>query len=96
MLVAAATAIASVSLARAQPDVYGIIESIRGVLLGTPQAGIGDIFEHAIGSGDEMVVRLDDGRALTIVHSGRLQFQPGERVIVLARGRFGARVEHAL
>jgi outer membrane lipoprotein SlyB len=99
MPLAAAVALASVSPAQAQPGldnaVYGIIESVREVFLGTVSDGIGGVLEHAVGPGGELVVRLDDGRAVTIVHSLPQDFQPGERVVVLAGIKFGARVQHA-
>jgi outer membrane lipoprotein SlyB len=71
--------------------VYGTIESVQEVLLETLETGSGSIFEHAVGPGEQLVVRLDDGRAVTVVQNEAPRFEPGERVIVLS----GARVEHA-
>jgi outer membrane lipoprotein SlyB len=43
---------------------------------------------------DELLLRLDDGRSITLVQAGMRFFQPDERVLVVP-GRHGARVEHA-
>lgn len=75
---------------------YGIIESVREVQLDQGPAGLAGVFEHAIRpeTGDELVVRLDDGRAITVVQNGTQRFEPGQRVRVVP-GRRGARVERA-
>ena len=90
---------AGASLPRAQlgdaatygSTVYGYIESVREVLLETLESGWGSVFEHAVGPGEQLVVRLDDGRAVTVVQNEALRFEAGDRVIVLS----SARVEHA-
>jgi outer membrane lipoprotein SlyB len=75
--------------------VYGIVETVRAVELDQRPAGLAGVFEHAIRpeAGDELVVRLDDGRAITVVQDGMQRFEPGQRVRVVP-GRRGARVEH--
>jgi outer membrane lipoprotein SlyB len=69
----------------------GMVESVRQVLLETLETGLTGIFEHAIGPSDQLVVRLDDGRSVTVVQSESLYLEPGQRVTVLG-GRSGARV----
>src|SRR5262245_31368873 len=63
----------------------GIVESVREVPLRAELAGLQNVFEHAIKpeTGDELVVRLDDGRMVTLVLDGAQRFRPGERVRVV-------------
>lgn len=95
-LLAVSTGIGSVSLSRANSMVestaFGTVESLREVPLESIPARFA-AFDHAIGPCDELVVRLDDGRAVTIVHN-EAHLAPGERVIVL-NGRRGVRLERA-
>ena len=100
MLLLLAATTAGASLPRAQPGadaatygatVHGNIESVRKVLLETLETGWGSLYEHAVGPSDQLVVRLDDGRAVTVLQNEAPRFEPGERVMVLS----GARVEHA-
>lgn len=97
VLLALAAGITCISLPSAQSGLdgtaYGVIESVREVLLETLEGGIAGIVQHAIGPSDEVVVRLDDGRVVTVVQNDA-QFEPGQRVLVLAAGR-SARVQHA-
>jgi outer membrane lipoprotein SlyB len=74
---------------------YGIVESVREVQLGQRPVWLAGVLEHSIRpeTGDELVVRLDNGRAITVVQDGMQRFEPGQRVRVLP-GRRGARVEH--
>lgn len=74
----------------------GIVESVREVPLPEDPAGFPGAFEHAFKprTGDELLVRLDDGRAITVVQTGMQIFQPGQRVLVVPE-RKGSRVEHA-
>lgn len=75
---------------------YGIIESVREVQLDNDPAELVDVFEHAIRpeTRDELVVRLDDGRPITVVQDAMRRFEPGQRVLVVPDGH-SARVEHA-
>src|SRR5687767_10938741 len=92
------TTIASFSPSRAQPGLegaaHGIIDSVRDVLLGTLLGGYADALEHAVGPGQQIVVRLDDGQAFTILQNTFEHFEPGERVL-LYPSKFGTRLEHA-
>ena len=67
---------------------YGIVESVREVPLATP-------FEHAIRpeTASELVIRIDDGRAVTLRPMQMQRFSAGQRVRVVSETR-GARVEH--
>lgn len=97
-LLAVSTSIGSLSATRAESGLegtaYGIIESVREVFLESIPAGFAGVFQHAVRPSDEVVVRLDDGRALTVVQSEPRYFAPGQRVVVLAARR-GAKLEHA-
>lgn len=75
---------------------YGIVEGVREVTLADPHPGLVGVFEHAYKppTGDELTVRLDDGRAISVVQTGMRAFEPGQRVRVVPE-RQGARVEHA-
>lgn len=90
--------VASVSLSSAQSALEapasGMIESVREVPVESVDAGIPGLFEHALGSGDEVAVRLDDGQLITVVQNEALRFEPGQRVVVFT-AKSGARVEPA-
>jgi len=60
----------------------GVIESVRVIPLRADPGGLASVLEHAINpeTGEELTVRLDDGRAVTIVLEAAQRFQPGERV----------------
>jgi outer membrane lipoprotein SlyB len=47
-----------------------------------------------VGFSEEIVVRLDNGHAVTIVQNTLEQFEPGERVM-LSPSKSGVRLEHA-
>jgi hypothetical protein len=91
----AATA-SSTGYANPYASAYGIVESVREVQLVDEPPGFPGVFEHAARprTGDELLVTLDDGRAITIVQTGMQIFEPGQRVRVVP-DRKGARVEHA-
>jgi outer membrane lipoprotein SlyB len=72
---------------------HGIIDSVH-TQPGTPIVGYADALEHAVGPSEQIVVRLDDGQALTLVQNSPDQFAPGERVL-LSRSKAGIRLEHA-
>jgi hypothetical protein len=73
----------------------GIVESVREVRLAEP-FGFAGVFELALKppTADELLVRLDDGQVITIVHTGTLMFEAGQRVRVVPDTR-GPRVEPA-
>jgi outer membrane lipoprotein SlyB len=75
---------------------HGIIDSVHTQpgTPGTPIVGYADALEHAVGPSEQIVVRLDDGQALTVVQDTPDQFAPGERVL-LSRSKAGIRLEHA-
>src|SRR5688500_9678852 len=73
---------------------HGIIDSVLDVLQGTPLEGYAAALEHAVGLSEEIVVRLDNGQAVTIVQDTLAHFEPGDRVL-LSRSKFGIRLEHA-
>ena len=74
---------------------YGIVECVREVPLHDDPAGLADVFEHAVKpyTGEELIVRLKDGRAISVVQDETELFEPGERVVVIP-GLNGARAEH--
>ena len=67
------------------PASFGIVESVREVPLRSTHEQLADVFEHSLNAetGDELIVRLDDGRAVTLRLNGGQRFQPGERVRLL-------------
>jgi hypothetical protein len=73
----------------------GIVESVREVQLADP-SGFPGVFEHALKppTADGVLVRLDDGRAIRVVHTGIRLFEAGQRVHVVPDSK-GVRVEHA-
>ena len=84
-----------IGYADASPPARGIVESVREVQLADPFAFPG-VFEHAFKppTADELLVRLDDGRAITVVHTGMRIFEAGQRVHVVPDPK-GVRIEHA-
>jgi hypothetical protein len=74
---------------------YGIVESVREVPLADP-FGFPGVFELAFKpqTADELLVRLDDGRAISIVHAGMRIFEAGQHVQVVPEPK-GARIEPA-
>ena len=93
LLTAAAS---STGYANPYASAYGIVESVREVQLIDEPPGFPGVFEHSFKprTGDELLVRLDDGRAITVVQTGMQVFEPGQRVFVIP-DRKGARVEPA-
>ena len=75
---------------------FGIVESVRETQLADQPPAFPGVFEHAAKprTGDELLVRLDDGRAISVVQTGMRSFQPGQRVLVIPE-RESARVEQA-
>lgn len=73
----------------------GIVESVREVELAEP-FGFASVFELAYkpATADELLVRLDDGQVITVVHTGMQMFEAGQRVQLVADPR-GTRVERA-
>jgi outer membrane lipoprotein SlyB len=73
---------------------YGAIESIQPVQQEAPVHG--DVFEHALQPdvSSRLLIRLDDGAGIALLHYGPEQFQPGQRVQVV-RGPGGLRAEPA-
>ena len=59
--------------------------------------GLGEVFEHSINpeSDDQIVVRLEDGSAVTVEHDATVPLQPGEAVLVV-HAHDGARLELAV
>ena len=63
--------------------VLGIVESVRALFDEPPPSDFRAAVEHSIGSADELVVRLYDGRAVSVVQgAARAHPVPGERVLV--------------
>jgi hypothetical protein len=91
-----AAAASSTGYANPSASAYGIVESVREVqLIDEPPESPG-VFEHSYRprTGDELLVRLDDGRAISVVQTGMQVFEPGQRVFVIP-DRKGTRVEPA-
>ncbi len=74
---------------------HGIVESVREVELAGTSAFPG-IFEltFKLSTADELLVRLDDGQVIRVVHTGMRIFEPGQCVQVVADPQ-GTRVERA-
>ena len=74
----------------------GIVESVREVQLAEPPVFLSDVFELAFrqSTADEVLVRLDDGQVIRVVHTGMKTFEPGQCVQVVADPQ-GTRVERA-
>lgn len=73
----------------------GIVEAVREVDLqagSEPFAAAAELWMQP-DLGDELLVRLDDGRALKVVQKGMQRFETGQRVRVVFDGH-GARLEH--
>ena len=75
---------------------YGIVEKVREVRVTEAPPALSGVFEltYRPPSADELVVTLDDGRAITVVHTGTQIFEPRQRVRVVLDGP-GVRVEKA-
>jgi len=67
------------------PAVHGVVESVRAVPLPADRSGLANVFEHALNAetGEELVLRLDDGRLATVLLEGAGRFHPGDRVRLL-------------
>lgn len=65
---------------------YGIIESVREVQLDGPYKGMFNAFEHAMKPAalDELLIRLDDGRAVILLQEEMQRFEPGQPVRLLS------------
>jgi hypothetical protein len=67
------------------PSARGVVESVREVPLHAGPGELANVFEHALNAetGEELVVRLDDGSAVTVQLDGIERFQAGQRVRLL-------------
>ncbi len=65
---------------------YGLVESVEPARPREPLHI--DVFEHAVrpGHAKKLVIRLDNGAGISIVHEGPERLEPGQRVYVLFRG----------
>ncbi len=81
-----------------QDMALGIVESVRVVRIERDIHAYDEQPELRIQPelADQMVIRLDDGRAITVVLNGLQRFQAGERVRVLSHtySPYGPRVFH--
>jgi outer membrane lipoprotein SlyB len=84
------------SLASEPQVAYGTVESVREVPLRRELSELTEVFELSMRpeTGEELVVRLDDGRTISVVHDGLQRFVEGQRVRVVPQ-RGGARLEHS-
>jgi hypothetical protein len=104
LLSAALTASAALEIPNPDEPALGTVASAQTVNLeqrrraSGAQEGLKDILErhfellHGVQSADELVVRLDDGREVSVIYYGMQRFFPGQRVRVIC-GVAGARVE---
>lgn len=85
-LVIAALIAAAASTASADDSQCGVVESVREVPLPSSAGGLADVFEHAINpeTAQELVVRLEDESAITVIQDGARRFEPGQTVLVEA------------
>lgn len=97
VVLAALLAVTAPGIGYADPGraARGIVESVQEVQLAEP-SGFPGVFELAFKppTVDELLVRLDDGRAISVVHTGMQVFEAGQRVQVVP-GPQGVRIEHA-
>ena len=72
----------------------GIVESVREVQLGSEQPGFVDAFEHALRpqTGEQLLIRLDDGRAVRVMENETQRLEAGQRVRIQS-DTSGTRVE---
>ena len=91
----AAGTLAPIASSYADEVSYGIVECVREMRLRDP-AGLADALEHSVKpeTGEELIVRLNDGRSVSIVQDGMQVFEPGQRVVVIS-GPHSARAEPA-
>ena len=77
--------------------VYGVVESVRETPLPEDRAAPADVLEHSVKpeTAEEIQVRLDDGRAITVVQDAMQRVAAGQRVAIV-RERRGARIEGVL
>lgn len=70
----------------------GTVESVREILIVDP---LKDVFEHAVKpeTADELLIRIDDGRAVVLRQSEMRRFAPGQRVRLLS-STTGPLLEH--
>ena len=70
----------------------GTVESVRQVPAVEP---LRDVFEHAVrpDTADELVIRIDDGRAVVLRQDEMRRFSAGQRVRLVS-STDGPRVEH--
>ena len=73
----------------------GTVESVREVTLADELSSFPGVFEESYQprTRAEVVVRLDDGRAITAAPGAMQLFRPGERVLLVPE-RKGVRIEH--
>ncbi len=91
-----ATTASGVGHAGPYPAAGGVVERVSVVRLAQDSASGPGELEHAYKprTGAELVVRLDDGRAIRIRPRETKIFAPGERVLVVPDPT-GVRLEHA-
>jgi hypothetical protein len=96
VVLALAGALSAVGAAEYAPQEFdfselGTVESVREMPVVDP---LRDAFEHAVKpqTTDEVVIRIDDGRALVLRQDEMRRFAPGQRVRLVS-GSSGARLE---
>lgn len=71
---------------------YGVVETVKPVQRDEPVNA--DVFEHSVApeAAAGLLIRLDSGTGVTLVHYGPEHFRPGQRV-QLVKDREGLRAE---
>ena len=71
---------------------YGVVETVKPAQRDEPVSA--DVFEHSIEpeTSADLLIRLDSGTGVTLVHYGPEHFRPGQRV-QLVKDREGLRAE---
>jgi hypothetical protein len=70
------------------PLAWGTIVSAEEVLHAEDEVNLPRYYEHPLApdAGWEIVVQLDDGAPVTLMHNGTRRYEPGERVRLLIDG----------
>jgi hypothetical protein len=73
---------------------YGVVETVKPVQRDEPVNA--DVFEHSVApeASTGLLIRLDSGTGVTLVHYGPEHFRPGQRV-QLVKDREGLRAKPA-
>jgi hypothetical protein len=68
-----------------EPIAWGTVVSAEELVYGEDEVNLPKYYEHPLApeADWEIVVQLDDGAAVTLMHNGTRRYEPGERVRLL-------------